>query len=118
MFHVEHVYLPIDNVSDFACYSVYDKDTIRAYYTKPAINSSSDYVDFYINSHYLEKNGSQSWGQWSTTLPTCLSETSITNEIEYRTDFFQSLGLFVLLLFVLFWLPLKLTFLRFFRRFK
>ena len=43
-----NIYLPIDNVSDFACYSVYDKDTIRAYYTQPHIDSSSEYVDLSI----------------------------------------------------------------------
>ena len=52
-----NIYLPIDNVSDFACYSVYDKDTIRAYYTQPHIDSSSEYVDFFVNSHYLQKTG-------------------------------------------------------------
>lgn len=114
---MEHIYLPIDNVGDFACYSVYDKDTIRAYKTKPAINSNSDYVDFFVNSHYLFKNGNQSWAQWNSTLPICLPTSSITNEIEYRFDYFESLALFVLLLFVLFWLPLKLTFFRLFRRF-
>lgn len=114
---MEHVYLPIDNVDDFACYSVYDKDTIRAYKTKPSINSNSDYVDFFVNSHYLSKTGNQSWGQWNSTLPVCLSTSSITNEIEYRFDYFESLALFILLLFVLFWFPLKLTFFRLFRRF-
>lgn len=115
---MEHIYLPIENVSDFACYVVRDKDTVRAYYSKPAINSNSDYVDFYVNSHYLSKTGNESWGQWTSNLPTCLSSSSITNDIEYRFDYFESLMLFVLLLFVLFWLPLKLTFFRLFRRFK
>lgn len=115
---MEHVYLPVDNVNDFKCYEVRDKDTIRAYRNAPAINTSSDYVDFYINSHYLEKTGSVNWGQWGNNLPVCLPTSSITNEIEYRFDYFESLALFVLLLFVLFWLPLKLTFFRLFRRFK
>lgn len=115
---MEHIYLPVENISDFACYVVRDKDTIRAYYRKPAINSNSDYVDFYVNSHYLSKTGNESWGQWTSNLPTCLSTSSITNEVEYRFDYFESLSLFVLLLFVLFWLPLKLTFFRLFRRFK
>lgn len=115
---MNNVYLPIDNLSDFACYSVRDKDTIRAYYTKPSVNSNSDYVDFYINSHYLEKTGNESWGQWSTYLPVCLPTNSITNSIEYRVDFFESICLFLILIFLLFWLPLKLTFFRLFRRFK
>lgn len=114
---MDHVYLPVDNVNDFACYSVRDKDTIRAYYSKPAIDSSSDYIDFYVTSHYLEKTGSESWGQWSSYLPTCLPVESITNSIEYRFDYAESIVLFSLLVLILFWVPLKLTFLRFFRRF-
>lgn len=114
---MENIYLPIKNVSDYSCYSVRDKDTIRAYKVTPALNSNSDYVDFYINSHYLQRSGNESWGQWTSNLPVCLPNYSITNKIEYRTDFCESMILFVLLLFILFWLPLKLTFLRFFRRF-
>ena len=30
---MNNIYLPIENVNDFACYSVLDKDTIRAYRT-------------------------------------------------------------------------------------
>ena len=62
---MNNIYLPIDSVNDFACYSVLDKDTIRAYRTQPQIDSSSEYVDFYINSHYLQKIGTQTWGQWT-----------------------------------------------------
>lgn len=115
---MNNIYLPVDNVSDFKCYEVRDKDTIRAYYSKPAVNSSSDYIDFYINSHYLEKTGTINWGQWSQNLPVCISETSITNEIEYRFDYLQSIFLFALLVVIMFWVPLKLTFFRFFRRLK
>ena len=114
---MKNIYLPVDNVIDFSCYSVRDKDTIRAYKVKPALDSNSDYVDFYINSHYLQRSGIESWGQWSSNLPVCLPNSSITNKIEYRTDYLESILLFVLILFILFWLPLKLTFLRFFRRF-
>ena len=84
---MDNIYLPIENVNDFACYSIYDKDTIRAYYTKPALDSSSNYVDFYINSHYLQKTGTQSWGQWNSSLPTCLSSDLITTDYYYRNDF-------------------------------
>ena len=114
---MENIYLPVDNVSNFSCYSVRDKDTIRAYYSKPSINSNSNYVDFYINSHYLQKSGNESWGQWTSNLPVCLPNSSITNKIEYRTDYLESMLLFIILLFILFWLPLKLTFFRLFRRF-
>lgn len=113
---MNHIYLPVDNVSDFACYSVYDKDTIRAYYTQPQLDSSSDYVDFYVNNHYLEKTGNQSWGQWQNYLPVCLPKESITNELYYRNDFADSLIIFIIFCIFTFYIPIKI-FVRLFRRF-
>lgn len=114
---MKNIYLPIDNLNDFKCYVVQDKDTIRAYYKKPAYNSSSDYIDFYINSHYLEKPGTQTWGQSSYYgLPVCLSQENITNDIYYRTDLVDCLIIFSLLALIMFWVPVKLTFFRLFRR--
>lgn len=113
---MNNIYLPVDNVDDFACYSVLDKDTIRAYRTQPQIDSSSQYVDFFINSHYLEKTGTQTWGQWSSNLPICASKDSFTNIYYYRNDFASSL--FIFLVFAIFGIliPIK-VFLRLFRRF-
>lgn len=105
---MEHIYLPIENVSDFACYSIYDKDTIRAYRTQPQLDSSSDYVDFYINSHYLQRIGTQSWGQWNSSLPTCLNSSSITNDFYYRNDFTDILIQFTLIALLCIYLPFKL----------
>lgn len=103
-----NIYLPIDNVNDFACYSIYDKDTVRAYYTKPALDSSSNYVDFYINSHYLQKTGTQSWGQWNSSLPTCLSSDLITTDYYYRNDFPDILLIFIIFAIIGIYLPFKL----------
>ena len=105
---MKHLYLPVDNVSDYACYTVQDKDTIRAYKTMPALDSSSDYVDFYINSHYLEKYGSQSWGQWQSYLPTCISSSSITNDIYYRNDLDSILVIFLCIVVFVTYFPRKL----------
>lgn len=105
---MDNIYLPINNVNDFACYSIYDKDTVRAYYTKPALDSSSNYVDFYLNSHYLQKTGTQSWGQWNSSLPTCLSSDSITTDYYYRNDFPDILLIFIIFAIVGIYLPFKL----------
>ena len=114
---MNYIYLPVDNVSDFACYSVRDKDTIRAYKQMPTVNSTIDYIDFYINSHYLENSGQQTFSQYTNYLPTCLADNSITNEVYYRTDFADTLIIFVLIIFICIWCPLKLTFGRMFKRF-
>lgn len=105
---MNNIYLPIDNVNDFACYSLYDKDTIRAYRSQPQIDSSSEYVDFYINSHYLQKTGIQTWGQWSNTLPTCFSKSFITNDVYYRNDFDSILIIFSILFIFIIVLPYKI----------
>ena len=102
------IYLPIENISDYKCYSVLDKDTIRAYVQQPKIDSSSQYVDFYINSHYLQKSGTQSWGQWNNTLPVCLSSSSITNDVYYRNDFDSILIIFLVLFIFIICLPYKI----------
>lgn len=114
---MKNVYLPIDNVSEFACYSVVDKDTIRAYVNKPQINTSTNYVDFYINSHYLEKEGSQTWGNYTQYLPTCISSSAITTDFYYRNDMPQILVMFIILSIFVFLIPIKI-FIRLFRRFQ
>ena len=115
---MSNIYLPVENINDFACYVVYDKDTIRAYYSTPTYNSTSNYIDFFINSHYLEKEGSQSWGSSQyTKLPNCITESAITNDVYYRNDLAEILVIFSLLVLIMFWVPLKLTYMRLFRRF-
>lgn len=105
---MDNIYLPVDNVNDFACYSVYDKDTIRAYKTMPSINGSSNYVDFYINSHYLESEGTQSWGQWTNYLPTCISTSAITTDFYYRTDMPEILTMVIIIAICVIYLPYKI----------
>ena len=113
---MKNIYLPVNNVNDFACYSVIDKDTIRAYRTQPQIDSSSEYVDFYVNSHYLEKTGTQTWGQWSSNLPICISKDLFTTNYYYRNDFCSSLFIFTIFAIFGIMIPIKI-FLRLFRRF-
>lgn len=105
---MEHIYLPIEDVSDFKCYSIYNSDTIRAYKTVPQVNSTSDYVDFYINSHYLEREGSQTWGTYPNNLPACISSTAITNDYLYRNDLFDILGSFIILAVFCIYFPICL----------
>lgn len=99
---MENIYLPIDNINDFKCYSVLNSDTIRAYYTKPSYNTSSNYIDFYVNSHYLEKTGVEQFNQYYT-LPTCLSNSAITNNIIYRNDFCDIVIIFTFFIIITFY---------------
>lgn len=113
------VYVPVENLSDYACYSVYDRETIRAYKLKPHVNTSTEYTDFYINSNYLEKTGTQTWGNYNNNLPVCISAENLTNSYAYRNDFADILIIFFIFAFVIYFIVSKLikTFFRGFKRF-
>lgn len=101
------IYLPINDFSDYSCYYVLDKDTIRAYSTTPSNNSSSNYTDYFINSHYLTKTGSQQF--YLTNLPTCENVSRFTNNIYYRNDMPDILLMFLIICIFAFYLPFKIV---------
>lgn len=78
------IYVPQDNVYN-KCYVVQSESVIRGYNVVPSNNTNYLYRDYYINSDYIYRDGSGSWSSY-TTLPTCLSSTSITNDYWYRLD--------------------------------
>lgn len=104
---MDNIYLPVNSVNDYQCYVVQNSDTIRAYVNFPARNSSSNYVDFYINSHYLQTTGTQTWGNTSN-LPVCISTSSITNDIVYSNDFLGGLIMFSIFFFFIVYFPYRL----------
>ena len=71
-------YLPVETINDYTCYVVYDSQTIRAYYNQPTIGTNL-YTDFYVNTHYMQKEGSQEITN-SIELPVCLSSDNNTKE--------------------------------------
>lgn len=97
------IYLPSTN---YACYVVQDSNTIRAYNSQPRNNSSSSYTDYFINSHYIYRNGTQTWGSTST-LPTCMGAT-FTDNVFYRNDMGDILVMFFIILLVCFYFPYRL----------
>lgn len=107
------IYVP--NFNDYQCVYVRDTNTIRAYYEIPKNNSTSRYVDFYINSQYLYNYGEQTFSQY-TTLPTCLDNSVLTDNIYYRNDFCDICVVLCVLFFFIVLLPIKILF-RLFRRF-
>lgn len=103
---MEKIYIP-SNINYNACYTVQDKDTIRVYQNIPRTNSTSNYVDVYINSHYLSKNGSQTWGNTST-LPSCLNSSLITDDYFYSVDFSDSLIIFLIIFLFTFYFAFRI----------
>ncbi len=105
---MENVFLPVDNISDYSCYSISaNGEYIRAYKDIPRNNSSSSYVDYYINSHYLEVPGYQTWSQYSN-LPVCMDSNVITNDFYYRNDFADILIILLILSIFCIYIPLKI----------
>lgn len=103
------VYIP---VSDFTnkCVEVIDKDTVRVIDSIPDNNIYS-YTDYYINSHYISKDGFLN----SYSSSSCIS--NYTNSWYYRNDVSE----IFLMCFIgaLFFVGVPLViFSRFFPRFK
>ena len=98
------IYVPNDT---YACYSVLDKDTIRAYHTQPKRASTIDYTDYFINSHYISSEGSETF-LTTSSLPVCITSQNITSEVYYRNDFPSILLTFILLAIICFLLPTML----------
>lgn len=106
------VYVP--NFENGQCAVVRDSQTIRVYETIPTYNSNINYTDYYIQSNYLPNYGQQNFSNYST-LPTCLSNSEITTNVEYRNDYADILIIFLIIAFVVLYFPTKI-FMSFFRR--
>ena len=99
------IYVPDLN---YKCYVLVDKDTIRAYETipyNPGYNQqvNINYRDYYLNSHYLYKDGEQSFGNYSQ-LPICLDNNLITDNYYHRADFTDILITFTIIIGIIFFL--------------
>lgn len=97
------LYIPSTN---YPCIVVQNHDTIRAYHTTPTLNSTTQYTDYFVNSHYMKQEGSTTWNQYST-LPSCNVET-FTDNVYYRNDFDSILIIFFIILLVCFYFPYRI----------
>ena len=89
------------------CYVVQSEGVIRGYDTIPRNNISYNYRDYYINSSYIFRDGQGTWSQYST-LPTCLSDSDITNNFYYRQDLPSILIIFLIINIFGIYLPIKI----------
>lgn len=107
------IYLPSTN---YACFVVQDSNTIRAYSSMPSYNTSVGYTDYYVNSHYISKTGTQQFGNYGN-LPTCSTDSFTTNAF-YRNDIDGIMITFFILLIVCFYFPYRIISRMFGRWFK
>lgn len=109
----DKIYVP--DLSSYKCVYMYQNNVLRAYKQIPSYNTEIDYTDFFIENHYLYRDGTQSFSSYST-LPNCLSSSVLTNDFYYRTDFADICIIFLIFSIFILYLPIKVIF-RFFRRF-
>jgi len=100
------IYNPLDN---FTCLEIPNNDTIRVYTDPLQIGQRVSYRDYYPHSDYVFSEHNIELVE----MPNCVSNSLITNKIYYRYDFLNILILFLVLAFIIFYVPSKL-FLRFF----
>ena len=93
------IYLPIKDFSTYKCYVVYDSGVIRAYKNNLQIGDNS-YTDFYLNSHYISKDGVQTISS-TQELPVCMSTDNLTNDKYYRFDISNILSICSFIIFFL-----------------
>lgn len=98
------IYVP--DLENYKCYVVQSEGVLRGYEEVPHNNANISYRDFYINSDYIYRDGSQQFGQYST-LPVCLSNSILSTSLYYRNDFDKILVIFLILSIFIFFIPLK-----------
>lgn len=89
------IYVP--DLENYKCFVVQNGETIRGYKEVPHNNATISYRDYYVNSHYLYKDGAQSFGNYGTTLPVCMPSEELTDAYYYRNDFDSILTIFIIL---------------------
>ena len=100
------IYVP--DLESYKCFVVRDTNTLRAYKEIPVKNTEIEYRDYYINSHYLYQDGTQSFGNYTTYLPVCLDTNKLTTAYNYRNDFADIMIIFFVFAIFIFYLPIKL----------
>lgn len=106
------LYLPTE-LSSNNCAYLYDKDIIRVYDTKPTYDTTINYTDYFINSHYLTRTGTSKFGSYTNFNYDCLQVTDFTTSFVYRNDLAEILIIAFLILFTAYFLvsrPIKLFF--------
>lgn len=98
------IFVPQDTTYN-KCYVVQSEGVIRGYDRLPSYNANYNYRDYYIKSDYIFRDGTGTWGQYST-LPTCLE--NVTNDLYYRVDFVNILIIFFIFSFFIVFLPFKI----------
>ena len=106
------IYVP--DLETYKCFVVQSEGVIRAYEKMPTNNQEIIYRDYYVNSNYIFRDGSQTFGTYYNT-PTCLSSNVLTDSVFYRNDFDKILIIVFIMTIFIVYVPLKI-FNKFFKK--
>lgn len=76
------IYVP--DLTDGNCVVIRSADVIRVYDSRPTLNSEVHYRDYYPNLNYNYNEGTQTFGNYSSSLVTCREASS---DIKYSSSF-------------------------------
>lgn len=85
------------------CAYMYSNNVLRVYERTPQNNTTINYIDYMVDNHYLYREGSTTFNQYST-LPLCLSSSNITTNYGYRTDIADILITFLIIVFIIYFI--------------
>lgn len=97
------IYVP--DIEHFECFTMHD-GYIRAYEGFNDLSSYVAYTDFFYNNNYYSRSGLEEL----TRYPDCISSDQLTTDYMYRADIDKILIIFIILAFVIVYLPIKLVF--------
>lgn len=100
------IYVPSDDTYN-KCFVVQSEGVLRAYDRVPSANSNVAYRDYFISNGYIYKDGQQTFSAYST-IPVCLSDSVISNNVFYRLDIDKILVCFFILVIIMFYFPYRI----------
>lgn len=103
------IYVPIENL-DNVCIEKIDTNILRYYHTTQ-VGHDNSYTDYNSSNHYSTYDSTI----YLTTSPNCIDSDKLTNDIYYRNDLAHILIIFIILSFIIFYIPYKI-FMRFYRK--
>lgn len=97
------IYVP--DINSFSCYSMQD-GYIRAYDDIQSLSDPVPYTDFLYNSNYYTRSGQETLSEY----PSCIDTSKLTTNYLYRVDIDKILIIFVIMSYIIIYLPLHLIF--------
>lgn len=97
------IYVP--DIDSFTCFTMED-GYIRGYSDAINLSDPIPYTDFLYNSNYYTRTGQETLSEY----PACIDSSKLTTNYLYRVDVDKILIMFVIMAYLIIYLPLHLIF--------